>query len=409
MSFTDRRQNSTAAEHEAGTSPLQIPELVDQQSPVEQLPFPDYSAQPAGSTPVATDQSPASPGISRPQFFAHPTTSPGVTRPLLFPTMSPGVTRSLNDPITSPGATQSLGNEASTSDGTSSTTPTTVPPVQNWPLAFPPALPTTLSTASPNVTRALPELQTGVLPITRNNTTSLRQPVVIRGTSDKEKEKGKWRPPPKGRRLVVHVAVTSVLVVIVLGTLLTAISAGSDAQTGKGFSIFQPILGIVNTKGNNTGLIASQAATATAVTQDGYDNGPASYAGLPPAPPGAYSGGLGRFTYGQCTYWANMRYHELTGVWVTWLGNADQWASGASQTPGWVVSATPHVPSIIVLQPWVQNAGPVGHVAVVERINSDGSVYTSNWNWYSNGGWAIESWVTFHPGPGVNFIWQEGH
>jgi len=98
-----------------------------------------------------------------------------------------------------------------------------------------------------------------------------------------------------------------------------------------------------------------------------------------------------------------MRYHQLTGYWVPWLGNAYQWSYGAAAS-GWVVSSTPRVPSIIVLQPGVQGAGGYGHVAVVERINSDGSVYTSNMNWYSNGGWDIVSYVTFTRGPGVSFV-----
>lgn len=100
-----------------------------------------------------------------------------------------------------------------------------------------------------------------------------------------------------------------------------------------------------------------------------------------------------------------MRYHQLTGYWVPWLGNAYQWAYGA-QVSGWVVSATPRVPSIIVLQPYVQGAGGYGHVAIVERINPDGSVYTSNYNWYANGGWDTLSYWTFKPGPGVSFVWH---
>jgi surface antigen len=116
-------------------------------------------------------------------------------------------------------------------------------------------------------------------------------------------------------------------------------------------------------------------------------------------------GDLNRFAYGQCTYWANLRYHELTGYWVPWQGDAYQWVAGAEQY-GWIVSSQPHVPSIIVLQPGVQGASSYGHVAVVERINPDGSVYTSNYNWYANGGWNRLSYATFYPGPGVAFVWH---
>nr|BBH94622.1 hypothetical protein KTA_28210 [Thermogemmatispora argillosa] len=153
---------------------------------------------------------------------------------------------------------------------------------------------------------------------------------------------------------------------------------------------------------DNTYQIGPQAATATAVTQDGYDNGPLHYPGLPWQPT---EGDLNRFAYGQCTYWANLRYHELTGYWVPWQGDAYQWVAGAEQY-GWIVSSQPHVPSIIVLQPGVQGASSYGHVAVVERINPDGSVYTSNYNWYANGGWNRLSYATFYPGRGVAFVWH---
>jgi surface antigen len=163
-------------------------------------------------------------------------------------------------------------------------------------------------------------------------------------------------------------------------------------------------------------LIAQQAATATVVTQDGYDPGAAVYAGVPTAPPSmggstggapiSTGGGLDRFFYGQCTYWANMRYHAITGHYVTWLGNADEWAVGAANA-GWVVSSTPHIHSIIVLQPYVEEAGGYGHVAVVESIPRPGVVSTSNWNWA--GYWGTTTYVNFtYPMSGVSFIWFPG-
>ena len=62
-----------------------------------------------------------------------------------------------------------------------------------------------------------------------------------------------------------------------------------------------------------------------------------------------------------------MRYEELTGHFVPWLGNADEWACQAAAY-GWVTSTVPNPngPSIIVLAPGVQGAGSYGHVAVVE-------------------------------------------
>src|SRR6266571_8076756 len=262
--------------------------------------------------------------------------------------------------------------------------------------------------SSPGITRKLSDLQspqTEALPFVKSNTTALRQPIVIRGSGKKRPET--IRPPksPKGRRWVVQLAVTAVVALALFGTLMAVLPTGSEGHGG--INPFQSVLNLVHS-GNNTSSIAQQAATATAVTQDGYDAGGGhTYAGLPTPPPGSTSGD--NFTYGQCTYYADMRYHQLTGYWVPWGGNASQWAYGAAHSSGWIVSSTPHVPSIIVLQSYVQGASYYGHVAVVESINADGSVHTSNWNWYANGGgWATLSYWDFYPGSGVSFVWYPG-
>jgi surface antigen len=307
------------------------------------LPFPEPVSQ---ELPVPQLPFPDSP----PQDIFQP---PGITPPLTDPTPAPAVTRPLEGYI---------------------------------PL--------------PIVTRVLPELQTGALSNDRNPGINLRQPIVIRGTG--KKSSGSMRPP-KGRRLVIHIAVTALLILIVLGTLMAVVPTGSEGTSR--LNPFTTLMNFANNNSRNTALLPQQAATATAVTQDGFDPGNGTYAGVQGAPADATGGSLDRFFYGQCTYWANMRYHELTGHWVPWLGNAAQWYYGARMS-GWAVSAMPHVPSILVLQPGVQEAGWYGHVAIVEKINSDGSVLTSNWNW--QGSWARETLVTFRPGSGVSFLWFPG-
>lgn len=268
----------------------------------------------------------------------------------------------------------------------------TPPPGTTGPLEAP--------TSSPGITRALPDIQTGALPtpFVRNTTTSLRQPIVIRGNG--KKSSGIARPP-KGRRWVISASVVFLMMLISLGTAMAVAPAGGEG--GHSFNPFQFVSNLVKSNSSNPSLVAQQAATATAIVHQGSGN----YS----PPPGQYyggigSGGLNRFAFGECTYWANMRYHALTGFWVPWSGNAYQWAYGAGAA-GWVVSSTPKVPSIIVLQPGVQGAGWLGHVAVVESINKDGSVYTSNYNWYNGGGWDILSYYTFHPGSGVSFVWHQ--
>jgi surface antigen len=258
---------------------------------------------------------------------------------------------------------------------------------------------------TPAVTQHL--AQTGALaPITPMPSTLVhanaqqRQPVLIPSTG--KKSSGVMPPRSGGRaRMLTHISVATLLVVLVAGALVLA-SPISHGQGG--LSLFQPKSSTAKNNAMNSSLVSQQAATATAVMQDGHDSGAntgqyGSY--VPVAPVGANQGGLGRFFYGQCTYWANMRYHELSGHYVPWLGDAWQWQQGA-YSYGWNVSFTPVLHSIIVLQPGVQGAGGYGHVAIVEGINPDGSVSTSNWNWAGSG--AYTTYVTFRPGPGVSFL-----
>lgn len=108
------------------------------------------------------------------------------------------------------------------------------------------------------------------------------------------------------------------------------------------------------------------------------------------------------FPGGQCTWWADERYHQLTGYYVPWNGNANQWATNSAPF-GWGVKNTPSIGSIIVLQAGVQGASAqFGHVGVVEKINKDGSVVASNLNWGANPDKV--AYVTFWPGMGVSFV-----
>ncbi|ORX97771.1 hypothetical protein K493DRAFT_349802 [Basidiobolus meristosporus CBS 931.73] len=115
------------------------------------------------------------------------------------------------------------------------------------------------------------------------------------------------------------------------------------------------------------------------------------------------------FDNGQCTDWADARYYELTCQHVEWRGDARTWPSSARNANGWVVSGKPRAPSIIVIQPGYQGCGSTGHVAVVERINKDGSVYTSNWNYKfsGRGGTYSTSYGNFETGAGVSFLWYQ--
>lgn len=115
--------------------------------------------------------------------------------------------------------------------------------------------------------------------------------------------------------------------------------------------------------------------------------------------------GYNPYPYPACTWWADQRYFQKHGYFVPWhsQANAWQWTARAHQF-GWHVSTRPVLGSIIDLQPWVQGAYGLGHVAVVEKILRNGHVIASNMSWGANPYRVVD--VEFAPGPGVTFIWH---
>jgi surface antigen len=113
----------------------------------------------------------------------------------------------------------------------------------------------------------------------------------------------------------------------------------------------------------------------------------------------------------QCVVWAAWRYHQLTGTYPPFgWGNALTWTQGAKNAQGWSTSSTPVVPSIACLQPGVDGAFSDGHVAIVEQINTDGSVLTSNMNWGVPDGSSDQVEMVTHKAPqnGLAFLYLTG-
>jgi surface antigen len=408
MSSADHRQSSATRRQGFIKKPFDLPNRLTQPSSEEQSP---------GSAIVQ------SPTVEQHQDSATP--RPGVIKnrlqPLAEPPSLPNTTPLPNSgPPSRPLLIKNPLNLPHTASSASNTTPPpspilqrpdyTIPPPVTPPLFVPvtPTTPLASPETLPRVTRHLPELnplvtrpltndQTGALPVLLSGTTSTRQPVVIPATMKKPATTKLEPPEPPRKRHWRQIVVPVVIVVIILATLLSVVPV--DKAGNHLFNPFQPISNLIPSTGGYLNSLPPQDATATVTHQDGYD--PSTGVVLAPGSP------LNRFAYGQCTYYAAMQYHLLTGYWVSWLGNAYQWAYAAGAS-GWIVSSQPHVPSIIVLGPGVQNAGGYGHVAIVTAINPDGSVTTSGWNWYGPGGngWGRLSIVTFRPGPGVSFIWH---
>ncbi len=84
------------------------------------------------------------------------------------------------------------------------------------------------------------------------------------------------------------------------------------------------------------------------------------------------------YVWGNCTWWVYNRRAELGRPIPSNLGNANQWNITAAAA-GMSVSTTPVPGSIIyhINDPWSY----LGHVGIVETVNSDGSIVTSDMNY----------------------------
>ena len=84
-----------------------------------------------------------------------------------------------------------------------------------------------------------------------------------------------------------------------------------------------------------------------------------------------------RYAFGNCTWYAYERRMQLGRPVGSFWGNAATWAMYA-QAAGYTVNNTPAVGAVM------QNGGGYGHVAIVESVNSDGSITISEMNYAGN-------------------------
>lgn len=104
-----------------------------------------------------------------------------------------------------------------------------------------------------------------------------------------------------------------------------------------------------------------------------------------------------KYAFGNCTSYAYERRLQLgrpvSGSW----GNASSWASLA-RAAGYVVNNTPAVGAVM------QNGGGYGHVAIVESVNSDGSITISEMNYAGNFNRVTSRTVSAGTAAGFNYI-----
>ena len=106
-----------------------------------------------------------------------------------------------------------------------------------------------------------------------------------------------------------------------------------------------------------------------------------------------------KYDYGYCTWYAYNRRAELGRPVGSFWGNASTWASYARGS-GYLVNNSPAVGAVLQDS---YSAGGYGHVAVVESVNADGSIYVSEMNY---AGWNVKSYRTLSAGEAsrYNFI-----
>lgn len=103
-----------------------------------------------------------------------------------------------------------------------------------------------------------------------------------------------------------------------------------------------------------------------------------------------------KYDYGYCTWYAYKRRAELGRPVGSFWGNASTWASYARGS-GYLVNNTPAVGAVLQ-NSW--QAGGYGHVAVVESVNGDGSIYISEMNY---AGWNVTSSRTVSAGEAASY------
>lgn len=134
-----------------------------------------------------------------------------------------------------------------------------------------------------------------------------------------------------------------------------------------------------STASTSTASTSSSTSTPAAQTQTSSYTYTAG-GGFPAVDP-SFRASLNGGYFGQCTYYVFNRMAQVgTPIGHSMMGNAAEWPSYA-RSYGYSVSHSPSAGSAIVFQQGLAGADPTyGHVAFVEAVNADGSLYISEMN-----------------------------
>ncbi|MBL0846964.1 LysM peptidoglycan-binding domain-containing protein [Mammaliicoccus fleurettii] len=173
---------------------------------------------------------------------------------------------------------------------------------------------------------------------------------------------------------------------IIVGEKLSVAQEGSEAtaqptsltiHAPEASSQEETVLRNVSEQTSNENVFNSEDAHAYEVptfnsnnsTQTAQQTQPVSYSRP------SSGGGNNLYTSGQCTYYAFSKRPDIGNTW----GNANNWANAAAQS-GYTVNNNPSAGAILQ-----STAGGYGHVAYVDKVNSDGSIQVSEMNYQGVG------------------------
>lgn len=108
------------------------------------------------------------------------------------------------------------------------------------------------------------------------------------------------------------------------------------------------------------------------------------------------------YAFGNCTYYVATRFPAI----YPWLGDAHNWLANATKQ-GYTILSKPAPDTVVVYG--VSNYSPLGHVAVVDSVNADGSFQVSEMNNpYAGGGYDVVDSRTSSMSGVIGFIVPPG-
>ena len=156
-----------------------------------------------------------------------------------------------------------------------------------------------------------------------------------------------------------------------------AAQASQSQTTATQTSYEAPAPAAANTASTSTASSSTSTPAPAAQTSSYTYTAGGGFPAVDPSFRASLNGGY----FGQCTYYVFNRMAQVgTPISHSMMGNAAEWPSYA-RSYGYSVSHSPSAGSAIVFQQGLAGADPTyGHVAFVEAVNADGSLYISEMN-----------------------------